>query len=99
MAYCEERFSRFARNDGQKNLSKIQCAHLQRCAAKYAPLGWLNYLLQHARVFELDQLIQVEILEAVAARQFDELRRDALYFRADYFVDIGLKSCGLQSFD
>src|SRR5215813_5302959 len=54
-------------------------------------------LLQNASVFQLDQLVQIEIFEAVALGQFDELRRDALYFRTDDFIHIGLEPGGLQT--
>src|SRR5216684_3490390 len=56
-------------------------------------------LLQNACVFQLDQLVQIEILETLAARQFDELRRDSHHFGADDFVDVGLEARGLQRLD
>src|SRR5262244_2549896 len=70
-----------------------------RCSPRDNPPKIEFRLLQNASLFQLDQLIQIEILEAVALRQFDELRRNALHFGADDFVDVRLEARGLESLD
>src|SRR5262252_4098703 len=56
-------------------------------------------LLQNASVFQLDELVQIKILEAMALSQRNELRRNALHLRADDFVHIGLEPGSLQALD
>src|SRR5437660_9488763 len=56
-------------------------------------------LLQDVCVFELGQLVQVKILETMAARKFDKLRRNAHYFRGNDFVNIWLNTSGLKALD
>src|SRR5208282_1256663 len=56
--------------------------------------------LKDSGALELNQFLEVEILEAVLARVFDEFGRDSLDLRADYGADRQiLQSCGLQSLD
>src|SRR5437763_12813368 len=78
-----------------KNLEQTTSIALSSVAASDEKM----YLLQNACVFELDQLVQVEILESLAAREFDELRRDALNLCAHDFVNVGLEAGCLQALD
>src|SRR6516225_10210453 len=60
--------------------------------------SWLSFGIEHAGPFQTDELIECQILEAVAARFLYKFRGDALDLRADGFIDVYFEAGRLQCF-
>src|SRR5262249_33251892 len=53
--------------------------------------------LKNIRLFQLYELLQAQILEAVFRSFLNEVRSDVHNFCADYLIGCGLEACSLES--